>query len=355
MHNLSKLLTELINAPGIPGHEERARAVTENAWRPLTDELEIDRLGGLRGLKSGSGKEPRKRILIEAHMDAIGFMVREVKGEFLHLSAVGGADARVLPGQFVTVHGREDIPGLIASPAMHALPEAAQKGTIPLEHLLVDTGLPPKKLAQVVRAGDLISFATAPEAFDGDILTGPALDNRAGVAALTGCLELLQKRAHGWDVLAIAASREELQYGASAQTSAFSLEPDLAIAVDTTFAKGPGYSGYQAFEMNGGPALGWGPTSHQKLFKMVESIAKEMEIPAQTEFLSGLSSTDADVIQTAASGVPILLLSVPIRYMHTPVEMAHLKDIQRTSQLLAEVITRLDDGFLKSLRWETDS
>ena len=180
----------------------------EPAWRPVTDEISLSRLGSLHGLKKGSAPEPRPTILLAAHMDAIGLMVTSLADGFIRVTKVGGLDARVLPGQLVTVHGRQDLPGMIVQPPPHLLPGGARKGPVPINNLLVDTGLKPQRVKNLVRTGDLISFAQEPMQLQADTLAGHSLDNRASVAALTLCLEELQKRNHAWDVWAVATAQE---------------------------------------------------------------------------------------------------------------------------------------------------
>ena len=170
MTELITFLNSLLTSPGLSGHEGPIRELIEPAWRPVTDEISISRLGSLHGLKKGSAPEPRPTILIAAHMDAIGLMVTSIADGFLRVAEVGGLDARVLPGQLVTVHGRQDLPGVIVQPPAHLLPEGARKGPVPLNNLLVDTGLRPQRVKNLVRIGDLISFAQEPIQLQADTL-----------------------------------------------------------------------------------------------------------------------------------------------------------------------------------------
>ncbi|MEJ2267061.1 MAG: hypothetical protein P8X95_26750, partial [Anaerolineales bacterium] len=222
MTELLPFLKSLISAPGLSGHEDPIRSLVEEAWRPLTDELSHSRLGSLHGLKRGGAPEPRSSILLAAHMDAIGLMVTSIAGGFLRLTEIGGLDARVLPGQLVTVHGREDFPGVIVQPPSHLLPKEVGSGPVGLKYLLADTGLRERQVKRLVRVGDLVSFAQQPLELQGETLAGHSLDNRASVAALTECLQELQSRTHSWDVWAVATSQEEETLG-GARTSAFEL------------------------------------------------------------------------------------------------------------------------------------
>lgn len=353
MSQTLELLKSMIAAPGLSGHERPIRKIVEAAWEPLTDELHTSRLGSLHGLKSGEAPAPRRSILIATHMDAIGLMVTSIKDGFLHITEIGGIDHRVLPGQSVTVHGSQELPGLVVQPPAHTLPEDAQSGPVPLEHLLVDVGLSPRQVENLVRVGDLVSFASAPTALDGDLLTGHSLDNRASIAALTEALRALQKRRHTWDVWAVASAQEEETLG-GALTSAYQLRPSLAIAIDVTWASSHDTPSHKTFALNKGPTLGWGPNVHPKLFEAFKELAVRLEIPYHKELMPRMSGTDAIALQVAREGIPTMVVSIPLRYMHTPVEMVHLKDIQRTARLVTEFIAELDEEFMKKLRWDED-
>lgn len=323
----------------------------EPAWRPVTDEISISRLGSLHGLKKGSAPEPRPTILIAAHMDAIGLMVTSIADGFLRVTEVGGLDARVLPGQLVTVHGRQDLPGVIVQPPAHLLPEGARKGPVPLNNLLVDTGLRPQRVKNLVRTGDLISFAQEPIQLQADTLAGHSLDNRASVAALTLCLDELQKRNHAWDVWAVATAQEEETLG-GARTSAFQLRPQLAVAVDVTLGKSTGTPDHKTFPLDKGPTLGLGPNIHPGVHSTFKEVADNLEIPYAVEVMPRHSGTDAYALQVAAEGIPTMVVSIPLRYMHTPVEVVALKDIRRTAHLLSEFIAHLDSDYMEKLTLE---
>jgi putative aminopeptidase FrvX len=351
MTDLLPFLKELMTVPGLSGYETPIRQILEQRWAPLTDQLSTSRIGSLHGLKRGSLPEPRPSILLAAHMDIIGLMVTKVTGGFLRVTEVGGLDARVLPGQPVIVHGRQDLPGLIVQPPPRLLPTHAQNGPVPLEYLLVDTGLSEQEVSSLVRSGDLVSFAQPALETGGETLTGPYLDNRASIAALTHCLEELQRRPHAWDVWAVATVQEEETLGGAA-TSAFHLQPSLAVALDVTFGASPGSPSHRTYALGKGPALGWGPNIHPYLFKAFKELAEQLEIPYQTEVMPRLSGTDAITLQITAQGIPTLVLSIPLRYMHTPVEMVAIQDIRRAGRLVAEFISRLGPDFMDKISWD---
>ena len=351
MTELLPFLKELISAPGISGYESGVRPLIEKAWEPVTDELTVSRLGSLHALQKDTGPEPRNSILISTHMDAIGLMVTGIVDGFLRVTSIGGIDSRVLSGQMVTVHGRQALSGIIVSTPARLLPTKIQNGAIPLDYLLIDTGLLPEETASLVRVGDTVSFATPPFETTGETLVGHSLDNRASIAALWLCLEDLHLRPHSWDVWAVASAQEETS-SAGAFTSAYQLHPNLAVTVDVTFGAEPSSPDHLTFPLGKGPTLVCGPTIHPFLYKSLKEQAEQLEIPYSEEPASLRSATDSDAMQLVMEGIPNAVISIPLRYMHSPVEMVALKDIQRVGRWLAEFIAHLDENYMDKLIWE---
>ncbi|HUI90447.1 MAG TPA: hypothetical protein VLX61_17145 [Anaerolineales bacterium] len=353
MSDILPFLKTLISAPGLSAYEQPVAKLIEEKWRPLVDEVTTSRIGSLHGLKKGHGKPPRPSVMIATHMDAIGLMVTKIADGLIHLDEIGGIDVRILPGTPVIVHGRQDLPGVVVMPPLKTLPEEARDGAIGLRHLLVDTGQLPSRLANLVHIGDLVSFNTPPIELSGEVISGHSLDNRASIAALTICLEELQAKSHLWDVWAVATAQEEETLGGAA-TSAFHLTPDLAVAVDVTFAKGPGADSWETFPLGKGITLGWGANLHPYLYKEFKMLAEQLEIPFAMDISPAHSGTDAYSIQVAREGIPTMLIGIPLRYMHTPVEVVAVKDIQRAGRLLAEFVGGLEMDFVSKISWEDE-
>ncbi len=357
MVELTSFLKQLLSLPGLSAYEAPVGDVIAEAWRPLLDELHTSKLGSLHGLRRGTGAalpgQQRRRILLSAHMDAIGLLATRLAGGLVHFTNIGGVDPRILPGQPVIIYGRQELAGIIVQPADRLLPPSQSEKPVATEHLLVDTGLPAEEVARLVRPGDPIAFAQPPLELAGETLAGHTLDDRVSVAALTLCLDELRHSAAAWDVWAVATVMEETVLGGAA-TSPFEIRPDIAIAVDTTWAKGPGAgeSDFRTFPLGEGPVLGWGPSTHPAIFAAMQDLAKQLDIPTAVELMPDHSSTDADAMQVVAEGIPTLVINIPIRYMHTPVELVALKDIRRTAHLLAEFIARLEPDFLEKIHWD---
>lgn len=351
MTNLKNNLKSWISLPGLSGNEKPIRNNIIEVWKPLVDEISVSRLGSVHGLRHGSGFKPRPSILLAAHMDAIGLMVIDIKDGLLRFTGIGGVDPRILPGQLVTVHGRQDLPGVVVQPPDYFLPPSQVGKSVEMQYLFVDTGLYAKDVSELVRIGDLISFAQLPLELSGDTLAGHSLDNRASVAAVTYCLNELKNMQHSWDVIAVATVQEEETLG-GAFTSPFELRPQIAVAIDVGFAKGPGANDWRTIELSKGPSLGWGPNIHPYIYKRFADIAEKYDIPSQKDFMPRHSGTDAYAMQVVAEGIPTMLLSVPLRYMHTPVELVAMKDLERTGRLLAQTIVSLEMDFMEKISWD---
>ena len=335
------LLKELSETPGVSGQEERIRACVSDYLAPLVDELRTDTLGNLTGYKRGASS-PGKRVMLAAHMDEIGLIVTRLEEGFLRFAPVGGVDLGTLPAQEVTVHGRNDLPGLIASRPPHVLSAEEREKPFTQAELFIDVGLSTDALAESVSVGDFISIRRCASRLGNGQATGKALDNRVSVVVLLEALRLLQRRSHTWDIYAVVTVQEEIGLR-GATTATFQVAPDVGIALDVTFAEQPGANAEESLPMGGGPAIGLGPNLHPVLRKLLVSTAERNEIPYTNEVLPGNSGTDAWAMQVSQSGIPTALISVPVRNMHTPAESVALKDIERSARLLAETICDLPD------------
>ena len=360
--DLAGLLKTFSQADGISGHESQVAGLVLQEWGRFADETRIDRLGNAIALRYGThrgGDPPRRgetpssggqrRIMLASHMDEIGLMVAGIQQGFLRVAEVGGVDASVLLGQEVIVHGQaRDLPGLIASIPPHLLRPGERDKIIPTDQLWIDVGLPPRQVERLVQIGDVVSLRREVVELRGGLLAGKAFDNRASVAAVTVCLEHLQTRRHGWDVLAVATVQEEISL-LGATTATFGLAPDVAVAIDVTFGTQPGSPDVETFAVGKGPTIGVGPNMHPRMTQGLRAAAQRIDLETRWEPMSGPSGTDGWAIQVAREGIPTGVIGIPIRSMHTPVETVSVKDVERTGRLLAEFIDGLDEEFYRSL------
>jgi endoglucanase len=334
------LLKTLCETPAIASREERLRAVVIEQLKPLTGSISVDAMGNVCGLRKGSGGP---RVMLAAHMDEIGFIVRHIDDKgFIRLQPVGGFDARVLVAQRVWVHGfkGQSLRGVLmpASKPIHLLsPEDANK--VPkLEDLYVDAGLKADKVREQVELGDMVTLDRTLEHI-GEHVVSKSLDNRLSIFIMLEALRAVGS--HACDILAVATTQEEIgRRGAG--TSAFALEPDIGIALDVTLANDfPGPSeAEQITRLGQGTAIKIMDSSllcHPKLVRHFRDIAEREKIPHQLEILPR-GGTDAGSIQLSRGGVPSFTLSVPTRYVHTVNETAHKADIEATVTLLARYL-----------------
>jgi tetrahedral aminopeptidase len=359
--DLFKILQKLTETAGPSGREGETAGAIADLWQPLADEVRTDRMGNVIGLKRGQGEGERPLLLLAAHMDEIALMVKqfvsypqegaaeadELSG-FLRVTSIGGIDLRHLYGQQVVVHGQRKLPGIIGALPPHLLPDDRQDKPYNFDELVIDTGLPLAELRELVAVGDFVSFRQPLRKLLNERVTGKALDNRASVAALTVCLDYLQGRQHSWDVMCVATVQEETRL-LGAFTSAYAEQPDLAVAIDVTFGKGPGAKDGLVFDLGDGPTLGLGPNVHPGVYQALKDAAAAMEMKVHVDPHTRASGTDAFGLQIARAGIPTGLVSIPLRYMHTMVETIALKDVKRSGRLLGEFAARLDDRFLETL------
>jgi endoglucanase len=334
------LLKRLCETPGIAAREERIQAVVAEELRPLVDELTTDALGNLIGTRRGGGGP---RVMVAAHTDEIGFFVSHIDDKgFLRLQPVGGFDPRALVAQRVLVHGfnGETLRGAVqpGTKPIHLL-EKDEIKPLKLEQLFVDLGLPAERVRDAVEVGDMVTLDGALEEI-GDCVTAKALDDRLGVFVM---LEALRAAAPGAaegaaEIVAVATTQEEVGLR-GAETAAYAIQPDVAIALDVTLALDvPGMPPELAVtKLGGGVAIKVMDSSHianPALLRHFRDLATAEGIPHQLEILPR-GGTDAGAMQLARAGAAAITLSIPTRYVHTVNETAHRDDIAAAIDLLA--------------------
>lgn len=348
--DITQHLAELTRLSSITGHERAVAEYLLEAWAPLVDEAHLDRLGNYVGLKRGEGAEPRPRVMAAAHLDSIGGVVTAIEpGGFIRFSPVGGVDRRLLMAQEMEVHGRRVIPGVVGSKPPHMTSPEERKKLVPVEELYIDTGLPEEEVRELVQIGDPVLFRYQFRVLQNGRVSSRYLDNRASQAALMVALQELQGLRHTADFYAVGTVGEEFGGYPGAMAAAFAIQPDIAIAVDVTFGRHPGAE-KDAFPLGGGPTIGVGPNCTPRLAKLMRKVAEEVGINYQIEVMAGPSGTDAWGMQVVRGGVATGVLSIPLRYMHTPVELVDLADIRQAGRLLAHVVARIDQAFVEELR-----
>lgn len=330
------MLRSLTQTPGIASREDKVRDVVAGYLGPLVDELSVDALGNLIGHRKGSGGP---RIAIAAHIDEIGFLVRHVDDNgFLRVQRVGGFDPRVLVAQRVLVHtrGGDSLPGVFqpASKPIHLMQPGEAKD-LKLEDLFVDLGMAVETVKEQVRIGDMVTLDRDLVTV-GDTVVSKALDDRVGVYVM---IEAVRKATESTaEIFAIATTQEEIGLR-GAHASAYSVDPDIAIALDVTIAADipGGTPDAYVTKLGGGTAikiLDSSQIANPKVVDHLRELAEEHGIPHQLEILP-FGGTDAGAFQTSRGGTATSTISIPTRYVHTVNEMAHVDDIQASVDLLA--------------------
>jgi len=345
-----EFLKQLSEASGVSGYEGDVRELVRAEFAPYCDETRVDAMGNLIALRKGNPPQgtARRSIMLAGHMDEIGLLVTQFEKGFLRFATVGGFDLRVLVGQEVVVHGRQDLPGIIGARPPHVLSEEERETVIPLDKLFIDVGLSEEEVRRIVHVGDVITLHRPFIELGGGLVSGKAFDDRAAVVCLDICLQHLAIMKHAWDVYAVATVQEEVGLK-GAMTSTFGIMPDVGIAVDVGHGNMLGVSEVDTVTIGGGPALGFGPNIHPLIYARLVETAKAYEIAYQMDPVPGRSGTDAWAMQVAQQGVPTGLISIPQRYMHTTVETLALKDLERIGRLLALFIANLDEAFATEL------
>lgn len=330
---MRKLIKKLSDMRGISGYEYRLTDKIADMFAPYCDEVKIDALGSVIAVRY-CGKDNAPRIMIEAHCDEIGLIVTSVTDEgYLTFANVGGVDERTLPSTEVTIHGKEDIWGVIGIQPDYLL----EKGkTVKIKDMAIDTGLDAQSVKEIVSVGDSITLVQSVGKLGKKQFSGKSLDDRASVAAIMRVMKSIADLDLSVDVYAVAAVQEEVGCRGG-KTTAYGINPDMAVAIDVCHGITPDNSD-NAFEAGSGTVLSVGPNLHPKLTGALFDTAKRHEIKVNTDVDGGNTGTDAWEIQTARDGVPTALISIPLKYMHTSVETLAISDVKATSKLLCEFI-----------------
>ncbi|WP_053955194.1 M42 family metallopeptidase [Inediibacterium massiliense] len=343
------LLKEMLEGYGVSGYEHTLSDKISSFFKEYADEIYKDKLGNIIIHKKGTSKNPIK-IMLAAHMDEIGLMVKDIdKNGFIKFTNIGGVDQRTLLAQEVIIHGKEEVFGIIGTKPPHLQDPSERNESIKSEDLLIDVGLSYEKAKQIIEIGDTITIKRNMVSLKNNKVAGKALDDRAGILAMIHCFKELQNINHDADVYAVCTIQEEVGTR-GAMVSAYEISPHIGIAIDVGFGSTPELSKDDTLDLGKGPGICIGANIHPNIHHRFQSIGKEYNIPYQVEISPGNSGTDARSIQIARCGVATGLLSIPLRYMHTSVETIDLSDIKYTARMLAYFISSLNgedwEGFL---------
>ena len=344
MKSAKELFKEFLPIPGVTGMESSVAEKFITEAKNFSDEVYIDSLGNAVALKKGKGK---RKVLAAGHIDEIGLMVTKIeKGGYLKITQVGGVDPSILLGQEVTVHSeKEDIYGVIGSKPPHFISKDERSSMIKWDSLYVDTGRSEMKVKNMIKTGDFISFKSETVELLNGKISGKSIDDRYGAVALILALQRLSKMKPEWDFYAVGTVQEEWS-GIGANSAAYKINPDIAIALDVTHGNLPGLSDKETFKLGKGITLSIGPNIHSGVLAKTRKICSSEEIPYKLEVAPYATGTDAYTMQIVRTGIPSLVISAPVRSMHSPVETINIKDVERTSRLLSHLVCSFEEGDL---------
>lgn len=329
-----ELLKTLTSTYGVSGSEEAAAAVAMDLLKPYVDEVRIDNRGSVIGTANGTGP----KILLDAHLDQCGYIVTSINDRgFLKFSRCGGMDERVASGLPVTVLGKKPIFGIISSIPPHLAKEEDEGKVKKEEDLCIDTGLTKEECESLITLGDRIVPNYKFEKLLGNQICSGAFDDRSCVAIVLKALETL-KACGVKPNLSVHFTVQEEVNGQAAKNDAFASGADEAIILDVSFAKTPGCKDEGTGIMGKGPMIGIAPVLDNEIFAKLKDLATKNNIPYQVEVMNGDTGTHADEVIMTKSGIKTGMISLPLKFMHTPVEVIDTEDFDNCVKLLCEFI-----------------
>ena len=313
------------------GNVDSASKIAKNMLSKYCDTVSV---GGL-GFYGKFNADSDKTVLIEAHIDEVGMIVTHIDDNgFLTVANCGGIDVKTLPSLSVIIHGKREVKGVFCSTPMHLADKEQSFNDI--SEIKIDTGLK-EKAKEFISIGDFVTYDTKAVSLLGSRVTAKSLDDRAGCTVLLKLAEMLYDKKPDINVVLLFSDAEELGMR-GARTAVFDMDIDEAVAIDVSFALAPDLPSHKCGILSKGVMIGVSPILSSAIYKKLINLAKENDIEYQTEVMGGATGTDADVISVSKAGIPCGLVSIPLRNMHSSVEVVDIKDIESTAQLLYKYI-----------------
>ncbi|KAF0209002.1 MAG: hypothetical protein FD171_643 [Actinobacteria bacterium] len=340
-------LKTLIEAPSPSGYEQPAAKVFREYVTPMADTVSTDVMGSVHAVLKGTADGPS--VMLAGHIDEIGFMVTYITDDgFCAFAPIGGHDPQILPGARVTVHTTEGpLLGVIGRLAVHLLDDEERKQVVKMHKMFIDLGMPGDVVKKRVRIGDPVTYAVGMETFGDGMAVSRAFDDKMGAWAAAEVIRLVKKAGGAKGNLIAAATVQEEIGLRGGTTSAYSVDPVIGIALEVTHATDyPDVDKRKHGEVKCGcgPVIARGANINPMVFKLLCEAAEAEKIPYQVEGAPRGTGTDANAIQLSRGGKAAALVSVALRYMHTPTEVLSLEDLENTAKLLAAFVLRLEPG-----------
>lgn len=327
-------LQALCTLSGPSGFEHRVSETAVQLLRQVgMEEVSIDKMGNVLGVRR-CGKPNAKKLLLDSHLDEIGLMVTGIQDGYLRFRSIGGVDARMLPARELNILTDPPIFGVVACLPPHVQSEGDHDSSIPMKDLFIDIGMTQEEAEKRVPIGTPITYRDGCFPLGESRMCGKSMDDRSCFTILLRTAELLMEKELDVDLYILGSTREEVS-GAGAVVSTNRVLPDFCVAVDVTHGRTPDVSADQAFPLGGGPAIGVGPNITGWMSRRMKAKCEENNLPYSLEVMEGHTGTNGWHMQICQEGIATAVLSLPLKYMHTPIEVLDLEDMETTAKLLA--------------------
>ena len=344
--NTFEFIKSITAVPGPSGSEWPVAGALREAFAPYCDEANVDAMGSMIAVQRGAGKGPK--IMLCAHLDEVCLITTSVEKDGSVRFFTLGVARQILPAQEVTVLTAEGPKlGVVGAKPPHLISPEARKKAYPAEDLYIDMGLAPDEVRRLVPCGTPVQLTGETVMLQNNRAAGKTMDDRACAAIMLQCAKEMQRRSHDADIYYVCSAREEFD-SMGAITSAYRIEPDMAIVLDVTHGSMEGCAPGQTCPIGCTP-FAVGPNLHEKLTAFIRERAERLRMETYTEVCPGNTYTDAWWIQVSREGVPCALMSLPLKYMHTSVELCDLGVIEAQAHLLAETISDMNAGWEETL------
>ncbi len=330
--DIKQTLRILTEQTGVSGDELNASRAALELLKKYAPNAEIDAFGNVTGVIC-CNKPNAKKLMLDAHIDQIGMIVTYIDdGGFIKVGACGGLDMRTMLAQSVTVHGSEPVQGVVCTLPPHV---SSDHSKVPeIGEISIDVGMSKEQAQRIISLGDRITVNSRFRELSG-LVSAPSIDDRAGVCVILHALELLQQRKLRYDI-AVCFSAQEETGERGVKQAAFRLAPDEAIVVDVSFGRTPDSAAHETAEMGSGAMIGASAVLDRGMTDNLQKLAADNKIPYTIEVMPSSTGTNADAISVSRSGVKCCTVSIPIRYMHTPIEAVNIADIEAAARLICE-------------------
>ncbi|MCH5208291.1 MAG: M20/M25/M40 family metallo-hydrolase [Oscillospiraceae bacterium] len=332
---IKSVLKTLTESTGVSGDEFSVSEKAADFLREYADNVSVDAFGSVLGFVKAEDPNA-KTLLLDAHIDQVGLIVTFIdENGFIGVGACGSPDLKTLLAQSVTIHGKKEVLGVVSTLPPHVSKASKEKSAPEIGDIFIDIGLSKEEAEKVISLGDRITINSSFRELSETKISAPAIDNRSGVCAVLHALEMLKGKKTAYNIAVCFSCREETGES-GAKMNGFKIQPDEALVVDVSFGNTPDSSEKDTAKLGSGVMIGFSAGLDKEMSNKLCALAKNANIPFTREIMPSSTGTNADVIGISGRGVKCCTLSLPIRYMHTAVETADLRDIEAVATLICE-------------------